>query len=117
MLVNGKITPQKAKSRTDVLNALLRAHADSPTSGSSGGFGPGIETINVISIPTGWQVVSLFGAEAHMPTETYFRLKKLLPDDAFAPLIPGYLPPPIDDVPPVLKVFEGGREPDPPPAA
>jgi hypothetical protein len=70
-------------------------------------------------------VIPLFGAESHMPSETYHKLKALLPADAFTPLIESYLPKPIDDAPPFLKVFsdaENGGElepesPDPDPTA
>ena len=109
-LVAGKIAPAKAKSRIDALNTLFRIKSDNQPSGSAGELQPGIGNINIIAIPSGWAVVPLLGLEASMPVETYHKLKKMLPGDAFTPLIPSYLPPPIEDNQPMLRMLDGGRD-------
>jgi hypothetical protein len=74
---------------------------------------PGIDNLNIIGIPPGWVVTGLYDFEAHMPRELLYKLRTVLPRDAFTPLRdPEFeLPPPIDDTPPdnirpMLKVFD-----------
>ena len=65
----------------------------------AGKAGPYVSQINVIGIPSGWFVVGLLGAEAHLPAETAHRLRELLPD-AFTPLPPTDIDPtrlPLED--------------------
>ena len=117
--MNGKLGSDEGARRIYMLRevrASLEAEPEPEIRGHC------VNEVNVIGIPSGWSVIPLYGQEAHMPTETARRLKELLPADAFEPIIPAYLPPPVDDAPPsrpMLKVFDradgddGELEPQP----
>jgi hypothetical protein len=81
-VANGKLPSDEGARMTYMLKELRAGLEALPPVENKNA--PVIDHIDVISVPRGWFVITLFGAEAHMPHETAERLKQLLPPDAFA---------------------------------